>query len=359
MFSMRWLHGAWPVAGPSARCIVVAVCAAIWIFDAATAQPLTVKVGSSTVASDAPMFIAIEKGFFTKYGISADFISFVSAANMIAPLAAGDLDVGSGGLSAGLYNAVERGFAIKAVADKVSLPSGSRYFDLLVRKDLVDSGRFKTAGDLKSLRVAEGGVATTTTYALAVMAKRAGISYADFTHPILPFADHIIAMQNQAIDASITVEPYVSRALSAGVATLVTGAGVSETVPNLQIGVLLYSARFSKNTDLAQRFMNAYLEAVRFYAASIKKNHLQGSGADEVVDILTKYTNVKDVAVVRSIAPAEVNPDGRLNIEGMREMLGYFKSAGLVQGNVSVDRLVDTSFVEQSIKTLGAYRPPP
>lgn len=322
----------------------------------ALAQTVTVRVGTPNVASDVPLFVAVDKGFFAKYGIQVEFVTFVSAANMIAPMAAGQLDVGAGGLSAGLYNAVERGFGIKAVADKVALPPGSKYFNLLVRKDLVTSGRVKGPADLKGLRIAEAGTATSTTYALSVIAKLGGITYADSIHTNLPFPDHIAALQNQSIDASITVEPLLTRALDAGVATVVKG--VDEMVPNLQIAVLLYSEAFAKNRDVAQRFMDAYLEGARYYAGAIKNHRLDGPNAAEVASILTKYTRIKDPAVFRRIAPSEIDPDGRMNTKGMRDMLDFFKSDGLTQGKVSVDDLIDTSFLEQSIKILGPYQPP-
>ena len=74
---------------------------------------------------------------------------------MIAPLGVGDLDVGGGGPSAGLYNAAERKVNVKVVADKGSMPPGYGYFSMLVRKDLVTSGKVKTIADFKGLKVGD------------------------------------------------------------------------------------------------------------------------------------------------------------------------------------------------------------
>src|SRR5713101_7082326 len=76
---------------------------------------------------------------------------------MIAPLGAGQLDVGGGATSAGLFNSAARGIGIKIIADKGSNLPGYSYVSLLVRKELVDSGKFKTLQDLKGLRCAEPG----------------------------------------------------------------------------------------------------------------------------------------------------------------------------------------------------------
>ncbi len=72
----------------------------------------TVRVGIIGTISDAGLLIADRKGYFNQEGINAVFTAFDSAARMVAPLGAGQLDVGAGSASAGLYNAVARGIAI-------------------------------------------------------------------------------------------------------------------------------------------------------------------------------------------------------------------------------------------------------
>ena len=60
----------------------------------------------------------------------------------------GQIDVGAGSPSAGLYNAIARGLKIKIVADKAYSPAGYGATKLVIRKDHVDSGRFKSLADL-------------------------------------------------------------------------------------------------------------------------------------------------------------------------------------------------------------------
>src|SRR5712691_1768948 len=78
----------------------------------------TVRVGIANTSSDVGFFIADKKGYFNQEGIQVLFTDFESAAKMVAPLGSGQLDVGGGASSAGLYNAVARGINIKIVADK-------------------------------------------------------------------------------------------------------------------------------------------------------------------------------------------------------------------------------------------------
>src|SRR5262245_58956445 len=124
---------------------------AVALTTAAAAQSVTVTVGAASTTSDAPIYIAEKQGYFRDEGIDVTVTNFRPASGMVAPLGAGQLDAGAGSASAGLYNAVTRGIKIKIVADKASSPPGYGATKILVRKDHVDSSRFKEVKDLKGM----------------------------------------------------------------------------------------------------------------------------------------------------------------------------------------------------------------
>src|SRR6516165_3604106 len=96
-----------------------------------------VKIGIARTISDAGYYIADAMGFFRGDGLDVSITAFNSAAQMIAPLGTGELDVGGGTVSAGFYNAVGRGIGMKIVADQASIKPGYGYSSLMVRKDHV------------------------------------------------------------------------------------------------------------------------------------------------------------------------------------------------------------------------------
>src|SRR4051794_4008063 len=100
-----------------------------------------VTIGIVNAVSDGTLFIAQDKGYFKAEGIDAEFVEFDTGAKMVAPLGGGQLDVGGGAASAGLYNAVDRGIRIKLVADKATNVKGAPFQSFMVRKELVDSGK--------------------------------------------------------------------------------------------------------------------------------------------------------------------------------------------------------------------------
>jgi NitT/TauT family transport system substrate-binding protein len=323
---------------------------------ASAAEPVVVNVGIVNAISDGLIFIAEKKGYFREEGIELNTVAFPSAANMVAPLSAGDLDVGAGAPAAGLYNAVIRGIKLKIVADKASSQPGYTVNKMLVRKDLVDSGRYKTLADLKGMKVALNGAGNTNVATLTYTLRIAGLRYDDVSVVSLGFPEHVTALGNKAVDATFTTEP------SATVAQR-NGFGIEEsndaTVdPGHQVAVILYGQIFADDKpELARHFMTAYLRAIRYYHGALANGRLAGPNAEDVIKILVESTLIKDPAVFRAITPNGVQLDGRVNTKSLQQDLDLWRSMGLINGPISVAQVVDMSFVDAALKKLGPDRP--
>ena len=317
----------------------------------------TVKVASAGIASDIGFFLAHKKGYFRAEGLNVELTQLANSPQMIGPLGRGQLDVGAGTVAVGLYNAVERDIALRAVADKGSMRLGYGFSGLLVRKDLVDSGRYKGFKDLKGMKIAVGTFGSANSSAVNEALKRGGLAWADATMVELAFPQHLVAHANKAVDASMTNEPTTTEAVKQGVAVRV--AGNDEIYPNQQTAVVLYSEPFMRQRpQVAHKFMRAYIKAVREYNDALMDGRIAGPNADEVVAILTEYTFIKDPKTHRSITPAAIEPNGRMSLEGLRNDLAFFKERKLLQDpSMTVERIVDTSIVEQIVAELGPYQP--
>ncbi|HEY4072809.1 MAG TPA: ABC transporter substrate-binding protein [Herbaspirillum sp.] len=317
-----------------------------------------IRVGITNTSSDVGFYIADKKGYFKEEGITVELIKFDSAAKMIAPLGAGQLEIGSGSASAGLYNAVARKIDIKIVADKGSTPPGYGYQPLLVRKDLVESGRYKELKDLKGLKIAVSAAGSASTSTLHEAVSQGGLKDGDVESVYMGFPQQVMALQNKAIDAAFTGEPSATKAVQMGSAIRIMGDDV--IYPDHQVGVVLYSGIFAKErTESAKRFMRAYLRAVRDYNDALKDGKLNGPRAEEIIAILTEYTNIKDPAVYRAISPQGCNPDGIVHLPSLKKDLAFFKEKGEVKGTVSVDDALDGSFAKAVAKELGPYKQMP
>lgn len=315
-----------------------------------------VKVGTANSATDIGVYVAQKKGFFRDEGLDVTFISFDSAARMIAPFASGDLDAGGGGTSAGLYNAVARGIDVKIVADKNHTPRGQGIQPLLVRKDLIDTGRVKTLADLRGLKIATAAPGSAASTTLDRALKMAGLRITDVDQVYMGFPQQAVALANKALDAAFTAEPSASEAVASGVA--VRFMGDDEIYPDHQLAVVFFSGQFArKRPDVARRYMRAYLRGVRYYNDAIVDTKLAGERGREIVDILAENIPIRDKAVYsRLVAPA-CDPDGKLNTESLAADLEFFRNSGAIEGKVTLDQTLDTSFAEAAVRDLGAYVP--
>jgi NitT/TauT family transport system substrate-binding protein len=321
---------------------------------ARAAEPVEVSVGLTNSATDVGFFIADKKGYFRDEGIRAKFIQFDSAARMNSLFGTGELSVGAGGMSAGLYNAIARGIDIRIVADKNSTPPGRSSQKLLVRKDLVDSGRFKSLADLKGMRIATSAPGTAAMGTMVKILEKGGLKRSDIEEVNMSFSQMVLALRNKAVDAALPAEPQATQAMEDGAVRIVSD---DEIYPNHQISAVLFSGIFAKRDPaLARRFLKAYLRGVRDHNDALVDGKFAGPKGDEVVAILTEYSLVKDPAVHRSFILSAINPDGKLDLPSMREDLQVFRDAGLIQGQVEVEQGVDLSFLDAVLKELGPYK---
>lgn len=153
--------------------------AALACFIPAASAADKISIGVVDAASDAALFIAQERGYYKDEGLEASFVELDSGAKMPASLGAGQLDIGGGAASAGLYNAVGRGIKIRIVADKGHNVAGAGYQALMVRKDLIDSGAVKSIRDLKGRKVAISAQGSSDASVLNEAMKSVGLTYGD------------------------------------------------------------------------------------------------------------------------------------------------------------------------------------
>jgi len=94
-----------------------------------------VKVGFAAGSmSVAGVYVGIARGYFQEAGITNEFVPLAGFNQLVGPIATGELEIGSAGPSAALFNALERGIKIKVVADQNTVYPGQSAIALTVRK---------------------------------------------------------------------------------------------------------------------------------------------------------------------------------------------------------------------------------
>jgi NitT/TauT family transport system substrate-binding protein len=322
----------------------------------ARAQELTtLRVGILGTGTDAPVTIADQKGFFRNHGIKIETIRFTSSEPMMPLLSSTGLDIGTGAPAASLYNAVIRGIDLRAVADSATDPPGYGWSKLLIRADLVKSGKYKSIKDLRGMTIAGAARASSSAAQVSRLLAMAGLQYSDVQRTVLAYPQHVIAFQNGAIEAALTIEPFATLAVDSGVA--VAYMGNDSFYPNQEVSCILCSSALIKDRrDVIVRYLCGFLQGVRFYRSGLKDGHFNGPNAAEVLQMVSSLTGASQ-ELIRRTTPASIDPNGRLNLASMRADLAFYKSQGFIEGgDISVERVVDTTLSPEATKIIGIAR---
>ncbi|MFL6797066.1 MAG: ABC transporter substrate-binding protein [Xanthobacteraceae bacterium] len=319
---------------------------------AAAADKVTVGTGGS--ASDAPFYIAQDRGFFKEEGLDVDLIVLDSGAKVIAPLGTGEVDVGSGALSVGFWNALVRGIKFRIVADRGHTEQGYRYQSVFIRKDLIDSGQFKTLKDLVGKRIGFAAQGVTSLSLLNEAAKFGGFKFEDVVPVYLSFPQQFAALQNKGIDGSLLIEPQATTAVNAGIG--VRFMDTNEFYPNQQISVIFFSEKFvTQRKALAEKFMRGWLRGVRAYNDALRDGRIAAPGSEHVVQVMAKSFNMKP-ELIREMYSQAVDVTGKVNAAGIQKDLDFFRQQGWVTGQIKADDVIDMSFAQKANSELGPYQ---
>lgn len=315
-----------------------------------------VSVGTVGNSSDAGFFIAMDQGYFAAEGLDVALTPFDGAQRMMAPLGQGELDVGGGTATASLYNSASRGIGIRIVADRSRMEAGYMFQTLMVRKALIDSGRFKGYADLKGLKFALVAPGGSPGSALNEAARKGGVPYDSIDKVFLPFPAQASAFVNGAIDASLMIEPFATYLVDQGVA--VRFASSEDFYPGNQIGLVFFSEKFVKERRaVGERFLRAYVRALRDYNDAVVDGRFSnGPKGKAIVAILARNLNLKEEQI-RASYVAAISPDGRPNVESLRKDLQFFLAQGdVTDAKVDLDKILELSLVEKAAKDLGPYQ---
>lgn len=312
-------------------------------------QETVVKVGMKQVISDAGILIGMAKGYYQDLGIKIDPVQFNSGQEMINQLAAGQLDVGATVTAAGLLNAMSRDIPVKIVADKGINVPGQGYYRLVVRKDLAKD--LKDFADLRGKKIAVVGTASLDEICLARVLAKGGLTTKDIDMQVIrAFPDMLVSMGNKSIDAAMVIEPFVTQGIAKGIVD--PWKDPSEYDPDAQIALLVYGTSMTTRPDVANRFMTAYIQSMRDYNDAFFKN----KNKSEIIDILCKYSVIKDPALYEKMFPTGLNPDGYLRMNGIASDLAWYKENDLLKAEIKLEEAVDNKYVDFAVKTLGKYQ---
>ena len=302
-----------------------------------------VRLGIISALFDAGSLIALDEGYFASEGIDVDVHTFPASADANQALSIGVVDVLGSSISTAIFNAKLRGIDMSIVAGAGTNAPGHGTISLVLRKELVTSGRYKGPADLKGLRLATG-LTSPSNWLPVVMGDKAGVGEKSITFVGLGIANAVAAMTNGAIDGGSVNEPFATLLVDKAGGLRI--ASIDQEYPGFPAGYLIYGPLLTKrNTDLGNRYMVAYLKGMRAYKQAFGPDKI---AIDKIVGILRKY----NIMVTPDTPAAEFADDGKPSFTGVDAYLDWQMRSGNVRSKVDISSLVDDRFRQYALTKL-------
>ncbi|GCL74083.1 MULTISPECIES: ABC transporter substrate-binding protein [Paenibacillus] len=313
------------------------------------AKPVKLQIGLLKLTSSAPIFIAMEKGYFKEENIEVTPQWFEAAQPIAVATASGSVEVGATGITASLYNMIAGGQKLLIVADKGREQKGYSSSSLLVHKD----SQIQSIKDLKGKKIGVTQTGSTFHYMAGRLLEKHGLSLSDVEiTPLGKLNAMNDTLKSKQVDAILTAEPNISYILNEGYGKVI--ANVGDEI-DYQISAIFFSQKFADDKDAAVRFMTAYAKAARYYydAVLVKKDGqpVPGANYDEVIDIIAKYTD-QPAELVKQGLPY-MDRDGRLLAEDIKTQIDWYFKNKMIEKSIDYKTIVNTELLEEGIKRLG------
>lgn len=307
-----------------------------------------VEIGMLKLTSSAPLFIALEKGFFEEEGINAKPKWFEAAQPISVATAGGDVAVGATGITASLYNMVAGGEELVIVADKGREQEGYSSTALLVPND----SDIESMEELKGKKIGITQTGSTFHYMAGRLLEEHGLTTDDVELvPLNSIPGLMETLKSKQVDAVLLNEPNITRVVEDGYGKVITQVG---DVIDYQVSGVFFSKAFAENKDAAVKFLKAYARATQYYydAVLTKENGkiVPGENYDEVVNIIAEYTG-QEPSIIEQGLPY-MDRDGKLLASDIQTQIDWYAKEELIGKAIDAEKIINTELLEKALKEL-------
>jgi len=304
-------------------------------------------VGALRFTSHSAGFIALERGYFTQEGLNVEFRFFQAAAPTATAVTSGDVDFAIAGITGGFFNNAGKG-ALKAIGGVLHERKGVDGMALMASKKAFEAGLTKPE-HLKGKSLAMTQFGSTFHYMGGVTAEKFGFSIKDIrVRPLQKVGAMIGAFKSGQVDAMFMV-PHIAKPLARAGAGKIVG-WLRDWHPDYQITALITSTRNIKEKPaLVRKFLRAYARGIADFNRVMLDQKKDPAATEAMVKTIHKYvyTSRPYAKAARSIKAGAMylNPSLSLDVKSVKHQLEWNQSQGFVKKDITMDQVVDTSFV--------------
>jgi NitT/TauT family transport system substrate-binding protein len=310
------------------------------------AAPDKIHIGFLPLASHAPTFIAMEKGYFTNAGFDPELVSFEAAEPMAVAIAAGDVDFGVTAITGALIALANKG-VVKIIGGALEEEPGVEGEKILVSKKAHDEG-VTTPAQLKGRSFGITTAGSSFQYMAHKIAQKEGFPDAAIELKALQKVPVVVAaLKSGQIDAW-SIQPNIADTLTQSGDAFEIGK-ISDYIPHYQVTTVFTStANIDKRRELVTRYLAAYAKGVADYNAALVDKTLGRDESAAIVAMIHKYvytaTPIEKADPMIRAGAMRIAPAARLNLESVKDQLEWFQAEKMVPADVTMAKLVDTGF---------------
>ena len=307
-----------------------------------------ITVGALRFTSHSPSFVAYERGYFKKAGLDVTFKFFQAAQQMAVAIASGDIDFGVTAITGGLINLAGKN-AVKIVGGALHEEKGIDGSAIIVSEKAYASG-LTTPAKLGGHSFAITQAGSSFHYMVSQIAAKEGIPMDKIKLVPLHKVGAIIgALKSGQVDAWAIV-PHIAKALARKGKIKIIG-WVNDYAPDYQVTTVTTSAKnAAEKKDLVKKFLMAFSQGAKDFNAALVDKTAGDKAAEDMVKLVHKYVYAsrpyeKAAPSIRNGA-MRISKGAELDVTNIKKQLAWFKSGGMVKKDITIDQLVDTSFVK-------------
>ncbi|WP_305986107.1 ABC transporter substrate-binding protein [Roseibium sp. MMSF_3544] len=311
----------------------------------AIAQNKKIVVGALRFTSHSGSFIAVERGYFAEAGLDVELKFFQAAQPMAVAIASGDVDYAVTAVSGGLISLADKG-AIKVIGGALSEEKGIDGQKILA-SDAAFKGGLTAPANLGGKTFGMSTAGSSFHYMGSKVAQAEGVEMS--FKPLQKVGAIIGALKSGQIDAW-SIVPHIAKPLAGSGAVHIIG-DISDYLPGYQVTTVFTSAKNAADErEQTQDFLAGFGKGVSDYNSTMIDKADGDDGVNEMVDLIHKYVYTdrpREKAAPSIInGTMRINEGSKLNIASIRDQLEWFQSEDLVGKDITMDTLVDGSYVE-------------
>ncbi|MGZ8500690.1 MAG: ABC transporter substrate-binding protein [Candidatus Binatia bacterium] len=302
--------------------VMIAVLSANTVARSAELMPLRATYASIGGAF-APLWIAQDKGVFTKYGLAVDLKYMLSATGTQA-LLSGSIDIVNPATEL-----VEAGLGGARIAFIIGILNRAVL-------SIYSKPEFKQLSDLKGKILGVTLPGSTTDLAARMLLQQAGMQPGkdiQITH-LQGMPDMITALSQGRIDAGIVSAPTTLRARQAGLKELVDIT--ARNIPMIHAGQATTRDFIKSNPDKVRRYVQAYIEATKIARTDPETTK-------QVIGKWTKTDNKEDLDETYNTYVKAWEPAPYLSVPAMQTVLNF--AINPAAKTAKPEQFIDNSFV--------------